>query len=81
MSIIWKVIGLAFPLVGNLLMWKVGREKVKVGIDPWVGNGGLFKLLENVITTLQIKGILNRAQAYLQSCPLSGTMSKKMQII
>jgi len=50
--IIWKVVGLAFPLVGNLLMWKVGREKVKVGIDPWVGSGGLYKLPNKVITTL-----------------------------
>ena len=61
-------------------MWKVGREKVKVGIDPWVGSGGLYKLPDNVIVTLQRKGILNPAQADLQHCPLSGTMSQKMQI-
>jgi hypothetical protein len=51
-SIIWKAMGLAFQLVGNLLMWKVGREKVKVGIDPWVGSGGLYKLPDKVIATL-----------------------------
>jgi hypothetical protein len=79
-SIIWKAMGLAFPLVGNLLVWKVGREKFKVGIDPWVGRRVMYKLPNNLIATLQRKGNLNLAQATLQSCPLSSTKSGKMQI-
>lgn len=34
-SIIWKAVILAFPLVGNWLVWCVGRgTKVQVGLDP-----------------------------------------------
>jgi len=72
--------GLAFSLVGNLLGWKVGRDKVKVEIDPWVASRGLYKLPNNLLATLQRKGNLNLAQAVLQGCPLSSTKSQKMQI-
>ena len=40
--------GLAFPLVENCKVRKFGNgEKVKVGIDPWVPSGQLYKLPDN----------------------------------
>jgi hypothetical protein len=37
-SNIWKAVNSAFQLVGNWLIWKVGKgEKVQIGLDPWIG--------------------------------------------
>lgn len=48
---------LAFPLVGNWLVWKVGRgTKVKVGEDPWIGCGEDFRLTVRVIQFLTNSG-------------------------
>ena len=45
-------------------MRKFGNsEKVKVGIDPWVSSGRLYKPLDNLIATP--KGIPNLAQETL----------------
>ena len=50
--------------MGNWLVWKVGNgERVRVGSNPWVGSGEDYKLLENLIASLQVKGIYNLAQA------------------
>jgi hypothetical protein len=44
-STMWKVLILAFPLIGNWLAWKMGiKINVKVGIDPWIGSDGMYKL-------------------------------------
>jgi hypothetical protein len=40
-------------------------EKVKVGIDPWVSSGRLYKPPDNLIATPQRKGIPNLAQETL----------------
>ena len=62
-SICWKAIVLAFPLLGNWLVWKVGNgERVRVVSNPLVGSGEDYKLLENLIASLQGKGIYNLAQ-------------------
>eukprot|EP01018_Ginkgo_biloba_P023075 Gb_32325 [translate_table: standard] len=35
-SIVWKVVVLAFPLVGRWLVWRVGiGRRVCLGLDPW----------------------------------------------
>jgi hypothetical protein len=45
-SIIWKVVNSTFHLVGNWLIWQVGKgDKVQIGLDPWVGNKGMHILL------------------------------------
>jgi hypothetical protein len=39
-SIMWNVVVLAFPIIGDSLVWKVGNgNKVGVGKDPWIGCG------------------------------------------
>jgi hypothetical protein len=44
-SIIWKVVNSNFQLIGNWLIWKVGRgDKVQIGIDPWIGSKGQHRL-------------------------------------
>jgi len=75
----WKAIGLAFPLVGNWGVRKFGnKEKVKVGIDPWVRSGGLYKLSHSLIKSPQRTCIPNLAQENLQIRPPFGTKSGKM---
>jgi hypothetical protein len=56
-SIIWKVVNSAFHLVGNWLIWKVGKgEKVQIGLDPWIGSKGLHRLPPWLIQDLRSKG-------------------------
>lgn len=55
-SIIWKTIITTFPLVGNWLVWHVGKgDKVQIGLDPWIGSGGLHRLPSLVIRDLRDK--------------------------
>jgi len=59
-SILWKVIVLAFPLIGSSLVWKVGDvEELLIGENPWVGSRIDFKLHENMIIFLHGKCIFN----------------------
>jgi len=58
-SIIWKAIVFTFPLIQDSLMWKVGNgERVCIGVDPWVGSGEGYILLENLINILYENGII-----------------------
>ena len=60
----WKVLVLAFPLVGNWLAWLVGNgRKIRVGEDPWSGEGERYKLLEGLVSKLRSLGIYNLNQA------------------
>jgi hypothetical protein len=44
-SIIWKAIITTFPLVGNWLVWHVGKgDKVQIGLDPWIKSRGFHRL-------------------------------------
>lgn len=57
-SIVWKAIVLAFPLVGKWLVWKVGKgNKVTLQEDHWLGCGDSFRLSRNLFQTLQEKGL------------------------
>lgn len=52
--IIWKAVVVAFPLVGNWLIWRVGRgTKMKVGLDPWIGCGEDYRLPAHIIIHLK----------------------------
>eukprot|EP01018_Ginkgo_biloba_P002192 Gb_33330 [translate_table: standard] len=63
-SIVWKVIVLAFPLVRKWLVWSVGNEnRMRIGVDPWAGCGGVFRLYENLVNSLHGKGIYFLHQA------------------
>jgi hypothetical protein len=43
----YKALVQAFPINGRWLVWKMGNgEKVRVGVDPWIG---YFRLLEILI--------------------------------
>jgi hypothetical protein len=61
--IVWKVVILAFPLVGRWLIWKVGRgNKVRLGEDPWVGYGVSYRLSENLVQIIRVKGYYKLCQ-------------------
>eukprot|EP01018_Ginkgo_biloba_P034237 Gb_24170 [translate_table: standard] len=62
-SIIWKVVVLAFPLVGTWLVWTVGRgNRVRLEEDPWAGCGGFHRLSEGLLQGLQERGLFNLCQ-------------------
>ena len=75
LSNIWKVIVQPFPLVGNWMAWNVGNGvKVRIGADPWVGSGEERILSEELVVTLQNKGIHYLAQT---ADPISTTICKQ----
>lgn len=48
-SVIWKVTIVSFKLVEEGLAWQVGNgEKIRLGIDPWVGCNETFALSRGV---------------------------------
>ena len=52
-SIGWKAMTLAYPLIGKWIAWKIGnKNRVRIGIDPWVGYEGNFKLIEDLLRFL-----------------------------
>jgi hypothetical protein len=52
-SIMWNTVVLAFPVVGNWLVWQVRNgNKVRIGEDPWAGCGQEFKLPVQMIHQL-----------------------------
>jgi hypothetical protein len=56
-SIIWKAVFLAFPLIGNWRVWNVGNgKKVEVDEYPWRGLGEDFRLLTHMIQVLRERG-------------------------
>jgi len=74
LSNIWKAIVQPFPLVGNWMAWNVGNGvKVRIGADPWVGSGEEHILSEELVVTLQNKGIHYLAQTV---DPISTTIYK-----
>jgi hypothetical protein len=51
---------LAFPSVGNKLVWCVGRRtKLQVGMDPWIGSGENYMLPHHIIMFLGSRGFYN----------------------
>ena len=45
---------LAFPLVGSWTAWRIGnRRTVRIGEDPWVGEGEQYRLSKPVILQLR----------------------------
>ena len=45
---------LAFPLVGSWTAWRIGnRRRVRIGEDPWVGEGEEYRLSETIILQLR----------------------------
>jgi hypothetical protein len=56
-SIIWKVVVMAFPLIGNWLVWKIGRgNKVQIGLDPWIGSNDAYRLPHHLVMDLKSQG-------------------------
>jgi len=56
-SIVSKYMILSFPLVGRWLIWKVdGGNKVILGGDPWVGCMVSYRMYENLVQILRVKG-------------------------
>jgi hypothetical protein len=56
-SIIWKAIVSAFPLIGNWLVWKIGKgDKVQIGLDPWIGCKESYKIPSHLILDLKNRG-------------------------
>lgn len=54
----------SFPLVGNWLVWKVGKgDKVRIRIDPCVTSGEDLKLPDDVNDALHREGIFTLALA------------------
>ena len=52
-SIGWKALALAFPLVGNLIAWRIGNViRVRINEDPWEGVGEGYRLPEPLILQL-----------------------------
>lgn len=52
--VIWKDVVLAFSLIGNWSVWKVGLgNKVTVGEDPWVGCDGRHRLPRKMVEGLR----------------------------
>jgi hypothetical protein len=55
----WKAIISAFQLVGNWLIWKVGKgDIVQIGLDPWVGSKGRHILSPQLILELRGRGYI-----------------------
>ena len=78
LSNIWKDIVHPFSLVGNWMAWNVGNGvngvKVRIGVDPWVRSGEEHILSEELVVTLQNKGIHYLAQT---TDPISTTICKQ----
>lgn len=56
-SIIWKVVVVAFPSVGNWFVWSDGRgTKVKLGVDPWISCGNDYRLPNHITLYLRSRG-------------------------
>jgi hypothetical protein len=63
MPLIWKSMVQYFPLIGNRLVWSVGNGiKVRIEMDPWMGSGVDFKIIEAIVTSLHREGIYNITQ-------------------
>jgi hypothetical protein len=55
-------------LIGNRLAWAIGNGKqVRIGVDPWVGLGESYKLLEHLISMLHDNGIFALSDVALVS--------------
>ena len=54
----------SFSILGNWLVWKVGRgERIRIGKVPWVDSGNEYKLSKTIINILHNEGIFSLAQA------------------
>jgi len=63
-SIVWKDLVKTFPLIGKWTAWKIQRQnKVRIGVDPWIGCRGNFKLSEELIRDLHLLGIYSLENA------------------
>jgi len=59
-SIIWKVVTNSFHLVCDWLIWKIGKgDKMKIGLNPWVGSRDIHKIPLQMIQELRNKGCYN----------------------
>ena len=66
-SVGWKVLVLAFPLVGNWKTWRVGNKKsIRIGKDPWIGVGKNYKLVRPLLIQLKSQRINKLADAESQ---------------
>jgi hypothetical protein len=55
-SIVWKALVQAFPLVGKWTVWHIKNgEKVRLGEDPWLGDGNNYKLSQPLLQFLKGK--------------------------
>jgi hypothetical protein len=53
-SSMWKALVSAFFIVGNFLAWRIGNgTKVKLGVDPWIGRKGVFRLSSELILVMR----------------------------
>ena len=58
LSIVWKGMEKAFPLVGNWTSWQVSNKRmVQIEEDPWIGAKGNYKLSEALLLKLHEVGI------------------------
>jgi hypothetical protein len=57
--VIWKVVVFSFLLIGNWLVWKVKNEtRMRLGEDPWFGCGENYVLSRNMVSSLEMGGII-----------------------
>ena len=57
-SVIWKAVIKSFNVIEDALMWKVGNvRRVRVGIDPWLGSDGHFRLSKQLVASLRHQGV------------------------
>lgn len=58
-----------FPMVGSWLVWKVGKgNRVRLGVDPWVGCGKNYRLSENLVNILGEKGYFTLSKVAHHDC-------------
>jgi hypothetical protein len=51
---------MAFPLIGNWLVWKIGRgNKVQIGMDPWIDNNDTYRLPHHLVMDMKSRGYHN----------------------
>jgi len=56
-SIIWKFVIKSFSLIGDWLVWRVGRgDNIRIGEDPWVGCEGKHRIPPPLVLSLRELG-------------------------
>jgi hypothetical protein len=79
-SVVWKVVLSAFPLIGRCLARKVGKgNKVRLGEASWVGCGKNDRLPGNLVHALHEKGYFKLYQVAAPNPTLIWRQERKQQ--